>query len=224
MNNYENKEYNTKEYNTEEVTSEDLQNLDTYCNEETNNVIEHKEKMGQKRKPVRFLLEVCVYIFIIYACLILVPTYVMQRTIVDGPSMENALYHEEQLIVEKVSYHFAGLNRFDIVVFYPYGREVGEYYVKRVIGLPGETLQIIGSDIYINGEILEEEYGKDPITFAGWAEEPIQIGEDEYFVLGDNRSISFDSRMEEVGLVNYENIGGKVIFRIWPLNQFGFVD
>ena len=99
-----------------------------------------------------------------------------------------------------------------------------EYYVKRVIGLPGETVQIIGEEIYINGELLKEDYGKEPITNPGRAAEPITLGEDEYFVLGDNREVSLDSRYTQVGNVKRENIGGKAILRIWPLNQFGIPD
>jgi signal peptidase I len=116
------------------------------------------------------------------------------------------------------------LDRFDIIVFYPYGRENEEYYVKRIIGLPGETVQIIGSDVYINGEVLEEHYGKDPIEDPGRAIEPITLGDDEFFVMGDNRSISKDSRTEEVGNVKKENIGGRAVFRIKPLSRFGTID
>ncbi|MDF2512017.1 MAG: hypothetical protein K0S04_1883, partial [Herbinix sp.] len=124
---------------------------------------------------------------------------------------------------EKVSYHFDALDRFDIIVFYPYGRENEEYYVKRVIGLPGETVQIIGSKIYVNGQELEENYGKEPMDDPGRAEQLVTLGDDEYFVLGDNRNISKDSRSDEVGNVAKENIGGKVVLRIAPLSKFGIV-
>ncbi len=185
---------------------------------------ETENKLNNKRSLFSILLEILIYIVVIYACVYLIPTYVIQRTIVDGPSMENTLHNGESLLVEKISYKYDGLNRFDIIVFYPYGRELEEYYVKRIIGLPGETIQIIGSDIYINDKLLEENYGKDPITYAGLAEEPITLGEDEFFVLGDNREVSLDSRYEEVGVVSKENIGGRAIVRIWPLNKFGTID
>lgn len=178
----------------------------------------------KKRKGISIFLEILSYIVIIYACVYFIPTYVMQRTIVDGPSMENTLHDEESLLVDKCIYKLSGIKRFDIIVFYPYGREAGEYYVKRVIGLPGETVQIIGSDIYINDELLEEDYGKDPIDYQGIAAEPITLGKDEFFVLGDNREISMDSRYEEVGLVERKNIGGRAMLRVWPLNKFGLVD
>ncbi|MBO5199341.1 MAG: signal peptidase I [Lachnospiraceae bacterium] len=183
------------------------------------------ENAEKKAKTGGILKELAIYALLIILCVKIIPTYVMQRTIVDGPSMENTLHDGESLLVEKISWHFGWIDRFDIIVFYPYGRNVeNEYYVKRVIGLPGETVQIIGEEIYINGELLKEDYGKEPITNPGRAAEPITLGEDEYFVLGDNREVSLDSRYTQVGNVKRENIGGKAILRIWPLNQFGIPD
>ena len=174
---------------------------------------------------VKEVFSTLLYILVVLAATWLVITFVGQRTQVNGSSMEPTLSHNDNLIVDKISYRFSDPQRFDIIVFYPYGREVEEeYYVKRVIGLPGETVQIIGSEIYIDGELLEEDYGKDPITNPGRAAEPITLGEDEYFVLGDNRTVSLDSRYDEVGNVKQENIGGKAIFRIWPLDRFGGLD
>ena len=149
------------------------------------------------------------------------PRYVIQKTIVDGDSMESTLHDKDRLLLDKVTYHLKNPDRFDIIVFYPYGKDVDEYYVKRVIGLPGETIQIIGENIYINGTRLEEHYGKDPITDGGIAEEPITLGDDEFFLLGDNREISLDSRFEDVGPVHRDMIAGRAILRIWPLNKFG---
>ena len=214
----ENKVVSIKDDNNQE----NFDDLEAYIVLDETKVTENKPT--NKRKPLSIIIEILMYAFVIYACIYLIPTYVIQRTIVDGPSMENTLHNGESLLVEKISYKYEILNRFDIIVFYPYGRKTDEYYVKRIIGLPGETVQIIGSDIYINGELLEENYGKDPISYAGWVKDPCTLGEDEYFVLGDNREVSFDSRYEEVGLVSRENIGGRAIFRIWPLNKFGVID
>jgi signal peptidase I, bacterial type len=116
------------------------------------------------------------------------------------------------------------LKRFDIIVFYPYGRDSDEYYVKRIIGLPGETVQIIDGKIYINGEVLEENYGKEPIENPGRAAQPIKLADDEYFVMGDNRNISKDSRYPNVGNVKMKNIGGRAFFRVSPLRKFGPID
>ena len=97
------------------------------------------------------------------------------------------------------------------------------YYIKRIIGLPGETVQIIGENIYINGELLEEDYGYEPILRAGRAANKITLGEDEYFVMGDNRNNSKDSRREEVGNVKRSQFMGKAIFRLWPFSKIGSV-
>lgn len=186
--------------------------------------IETPDTPKQKRKVISIILELLMYVIIIYACVYFIPTYVMQRTFVDGPSMENTLHDKESLLVDKIVYKLSGLKRFDIIVFYPYGRDVEDYYVKRIIGMPGETVQIVDNDIYINDKLLKEDYGKDPIDYQGLAADPVTLGEDEFFVLGDNREVSLDSRYEEVGPVTRENIGGRTMIRIWPLNKFGLVD
>ena len=148
-------------------------------------------------------------------------TFVGQRTSVSGSSMEPTLHHGDQLILDKLSYHFSEPERFDIIVF-PFQYEEKTYYVKRIIGLPGETVQIdLSGNIYINGEILEEDYGLEPINFPGLAQDPITLGEDEYFVLGDNRNNSSDSRDPSVGNIKRDDIMGKAWVRIWPLNKFG---
>lgn len=161
---------------------------------------------------------------LIFVCIYIIPTFVLQRTIVDGSSMETNLSDGDHLYVEKISYRFDKLDRYDIIVFYPYGRDHEEYYVKRIIGMPGETVQIIDGFVYINGEPLDEHYGKDIILEAGVASEPMLIAEDEYFVLGDNRNSSKDSRQRSVGNVNKENIGGKAFLRIKPFGKFGLLD
>ncbi len=195
------------EENTEEVIQDSEQ--------------EEEEELTKGQKIKAALIELAIYACIVVVCIFFVPRYVIQRTIVDGTSMENTLQHKDNLLVEKVSYLFTDPDRFDVVVFYPNGREAEEYYIKRVIGLPGETIQIIGEDIYIDGEILEENYGKDPISYAGIAEEPLTLGEDEYFLVGDNRTVSEDSRYANIGPVEKEKIAGKAFVRIYPFSKFG---
>ncbi len=212
---------NKTEGYTKNVEPVNLTESEARNNTEGSEAMEKKAEGRRKRASV--LLDLVIYALIIYTCIYLIPTYVIQRTIVDGPSMEDTLHNGEHLLVEKISYHLDQLKRFDIIVFYPHGRDYEEYYVKRIIGLPGETVQIKGADIYINGERLDENYGKEPITYAGLAEEPITLDSDEFFVMGDNREVSLDSRYEEVGEVTKENIGGRAILRIWPLNKFGLM-
>jgi signal peptidase I len=212
-----------KEYQEDILLAEDEMMKDELPGEtpeDTEEIAEPEAKSSGRG----FLYDLIFYAVLIFVCIYILPNFVIQRTIVDGSSMAETLHDGEHLYVEKLSYRFDALDRFDIIVFYPYGRENEEYYVKRIIGMPGETIQIIGSDIYINGEVLEEHYGKDPISDAGRAENPITLGEDEFFVMGDNRSVSKDSRSGDVGNVKKENIGGRAIFRIKPLSRFGTID
>lgn len=117
------------------------------------------------------------------------------------------------------------MKRLDIIAFYPNGKDNKEYYIKRIIGLPGEFVQMTSEGVYINGEIIEENYRKTSENgYLGLAADGIELKEDEYFVLGDNRQDSFDSRFEEVGVVELSQIEGKAILRIWPLNRFGTIN
>ena len=153
----------------------------------------------------------------------LVLAFVGQRTDVQGSSMETTLSDGDNLIVDKITYRFKDPQRFDIIVF-PYQYAENTFYIKRIIGLPGETVQIDEQgNIYINEEILSESYGKEIIQpeCIGLAADPIVLGEDEYFVMGDNRNDSRDSRMAVVGNVKREDIIGRAWIRIWPLSKFG---
>ena len=211
--------------NTEEdITSNSWQNQEDTADTDITRTGKNEEKIPAAKRIRNNIIEECVYVAIIVICVAFVPKYVLQRTIVDGRSMMNTLNDGENLLVEKVSYRFSDPGRFDVIVFYPHGRDSADYYIKRIIGLPGETVQIKGKDIYIDGEKLEENFGKDPITEPGMAEDPIKLGEDEFFVLGDNRTVSEDSRYEEVGPVKRENIEGRAVLRIYPLSEFGTFD
>ena len=175
----------------------------------------------QLQHKLRYAIEFAIYIILILGCVFWVPEHVIQRTVVNGESMENTLHTGESLLVEKVSYRFNDPQRYDIIVFYPEGRDVDEYYVKRIFGLPGETIQITGNDIYINGEKIEDGFAKNGMDDPGIAAEPLTLADDEYFVLGDNRMVSLDSRDPDLGPIKAEDIAGHVILRIWPLKKFG---
>ena len=173
------------------------------------------------KNVVKEIISTILYILAVLLGTYLLITFVGQRTSVSGSSMEPTLSNNDQLILDKISYRFSEPKRFDIIVF-PFQYKENTYYVKRVIGLPGETVQIdLEGNIYINGEILVEDYGKEKINFPGLAVEPITLGNDEYFVMGDNRNNSSDSRDPSVGNIRRSNIIGKAWVRIWPLNKFG---
>ena len=177
-----------------------------------------EEKIVDIKKEI---ISWALYLLFVVVLVYVIITFVGQRTVVDGRSMNPNLNDGDNLIVEKLSYRFRDPQRFDIIVFPPQGAP-NEHYIKRIIGLPGETVQIdYEGNIYINGEILEEDYGLETIQNPGRAAEPITLGEDEYFVLGDNRNNSTDSRTEKVGNVKRSTITGRAWVRIWPLSDFG---
>ena len=220
-----------EESNTDKSEIEDLDEKESNVNDtEVSDVSDSEDEVDEKKdedkendkvNPVSVVIEIAIYIVIFIFCIKIVPEYILQRTVVDGDSMLNNYYNNDSLFVEKVSKHFSDPDRFDVIVFYPHPEQNDDYYIKRVIGLPGETIQISDGKIYINGKVLEEDYGKNEITYEGIAADPVKLGEDEFFVLGDNRKISMDSRYTEVGVVKKKNIGGVVIFRIYPFNRFG---
>lgn len=175
------------------------------------------------KKVLREILSTSLYLLGVLCAVYLVIHFVGQRTQVQGSSMEPKLSSEDNLIVDKISYRFHDPERFDIIVF-PFQYEKDTFYIKRIIGLPGESVQIDEEgNILINGEILEESYGKEVIINPGRAYEPIELGEDEYFVMGDNRNSSMDSRDPSVGNIRRENIIGRAWLRIWPFEKFGLI-
>jgi signal peptidase I len=174
-------------------------------------------------KKLKEILSTSLYLLVVLALTFLIVTYVGQRTKVIGSSMEPMLEDGDNLIVDKISYRFEEPRRFDIIVF-PFRYEEKTYYIKRIIGLPGETVYIDESGaVYINGEVLKESYGKETIIDPGRAFEPVVLGEDEYFVMGDNRNNSSDSRDPVVGNIHRDEFIGKAWMRIWPLDKLGMI-
>lgn len=155
------------------------------------------------------------------AAALFIVTFIGQRVEVDGQSMEPTLQDHDNLICDKLSYRFSDPERFDIVIIYP-DEEKDARWIKRIIGLPGEEVRIdTEGTIYINGEVLEESYGKEVIEDPGMAIEPIQLGENEYWVMGDNRNHSSDSRV--IGPVPRSRILGKAFVRIFPFHKIGLI-
>ena len=171
------------------------------------------------KKVLKEILSTSLYLLVVVVITYMVIHFVGQRTQVQGESMEPMLQDGDNLIVDKITYHFKAPQRFDIIVF-PFQYKEDTYYIKRIIGLPGETVQITGEGtIYIDGEVLEEGYGREVIRDPGNAYSPVTLGEDEYFVLGDNRNNSSDSRSSSVGLIHRKDIIGRAWVRIWPFSK-----
>ncbi|MBQ8596692.1 MAG: signal peptidase I [Lachnospiraceae bacterium] len=144
---------------------------------------------------------------------VLVFSFGMKISVI-GVSMEPELYNGQEVLVDRFSYKLLSPKRGDIVAFLPNGNKNSHYYLKRVVGLPGETVQIIGGYVYVDGVLLEEDESYDKIADPGIAETQITLGTDEYFVLGDNRNNSEDSRSGNIGAVKKDNITGKAWFHL----------
>lgn len=170
-------------------------------------------------------------LFIAGAIVLLVRWLAFNPFIVDGRSMEPTFHHSEKMIVNKLVYTFREPRRGEVIVFLaPEGKD----YIKRVIGLPGEKVKVIGDDVYINGNLIDEPYIEAEVHRAreaggsynhGFysATEELTVPEEAVFVLGDNRPRSEDSRSPNVGFVPYKNIVGRADVVYWPLKQIRFV-
>ena len=145
------------------------------------------------------------------------------RTSVVGQSMSKTLNGGDQILVNRFVYKVTDPKTNDIVVFLPNGNEKSHYYVRRVIACPGDTVQIKNGTVYVNGKVFDEKIEAASIEHAELAEDEIEVGEDEFFVLGDNRNNSEDSRYANIGNVKKEYIVGKAWFIVSPLKDFGFV-
>ena len=175
-----------------------------------------KEKSKPNIKKNLIAFGICVVIAIVIA--LIITNFVASHTKVEGNSMESTFENGDDIIVEKFSYLTNNPERYDIIVF----RESESVnYIKRVIALPGETIQITEGKIYINERAIFDAYGNAKMEDGGIAEKPIKLGQDEYFVLGDNRNASKDSRDKAVGVIKRDQIIGKAWLRVLPFDNFG---
>ena len=183
---------------------------------------------NKKRRTVNYDLirEIVVWIFqIAIVCLIAFVgvKYFGQRVSMIGDSMNPILGNGDITLINELAYSTGTPDRGDIVAFKPNGNENAHYSIKRVVGLPGETVEILDGEVYINGEKLEEEYVTTEILEVGVVDKAVSLGSKEYFVLGDDRQNSEDSRTANIGNVKRTEIKGKVWFVISPWENFGFV-
>ena len=160
----------------------------------------------KKSKFVKYCINILSTVLIVFLSFLLIAKIIFVEVVVSGPSMNPVLTDLEYGYTDRLIYKFTGLDRYDIVVV---KTRDDSLFIKRVIGLPNETIQIIDGRVYINDELLTDDtYCKDLINNAGLASNKITLADDEYFVMGDNRNNSLDSRNEYLGVVKYSQIYG----------------
>ena len=194
------------------------------CNElqkQTTEVQEEREDDVSSPSLLRDIYQIVICVAIAVFLTAVVTTYFVSYTRINGKSMEIALDDGDIVMLNRIGYHLHDPKQFDVIVF---SGNQGVRLVKRIIAVPGQTVQIVDGKIYIDGEVLEESYGSTETSTAGIAANPITLKEDEYFVLGDNRKYSTDSRSEYVGLVKKEDIIGEVVYRIYPFDAIGKIE
>lgn len=170
-----------------------------------------------KNKFAKKVLDVGIFLLAVLFITYLLSNFVVERLEVRSVSMEPTLYDEDSILIDKISYRFRKPQRKEIIVFHQ--NKTGDELIKRVIGLPHETIKIEDGVIYIDGEAFEDIEGLEVPENPGCAAQSITLMDGEYFVLGDNREDSIDSRYEEVGIVSDTRIIGRLMMRILPLSE-----
>lgn len=167
------------------------------------------------------LKEVLDWVAVVAVALIItfvIRTFVFTMVVVEGPSMQNTLQTGDRLAVVRLGYH---PKQGDIIVFYPNGDKTRPY-IKRVIAVEGQTVDIQEGKVYVDGALMEEDYLGSPTTEKGNQSYPLEIPEGYLFAMGDNRQHSLDCRNTTVGLVDYDDIVGKAWLRLFPFDsRFG---
>ena len=178
-----------------------------------------KINMSIVKEVISWVVEIAIALVIAFTFVY----FVGLRTSVIGQSMADTLSNGDQILVNRFIYKVTDPKPNDLIVFLPNGNEKSHYYVKRVIAVPGDTVQIKSGAVYVNGELFEEEVDVSAMEEAGLAADEIKLEEDEYFVLGDNRNNSEDSRYANIGNVKKEYMIGKAWFVVSPFKKFGFL-
>ena len=180
----------------------------------------------ERRINLSLFQEVIIWIFeiaITIGIAVVFTFFLGVRSSVVGPSMSPQLEDGDEVLIDRFSYKFISPKPGDVIAFLPNGNVNTHYYIKRVIAVPGDTIQIIDGVVNVNDEKYVEDLEPAYIDDAGIAKEAITLGEDEYFVLGDNRNNSEDSRFANIGNVREDYIIGRVWFISSPRDKFGFI-
>lgn len=179
------------------------------------------ERESKKPTLMKIMIEIFIWAAQIAAVVFLayfIVYYCIEKTNVVGVSMENTLSANDPIIINKFTYRVSDPKRFDVIVFKQSGKEHSFYNIKRIIGLPGETILIKDGNIYIDNVIIEDKVLVDDMINYGLASEEITLEDNEYFVLGDNRNNSEDSRFASIGNITRDEIIGKAALRMSPFN------
>ena len=175
-------------------------------------------KESKKQKIIHFIVQLCLML----SAALFVVQYIGKQMIMDGRSMEPVIANQAVVLVNRMEYQFLEPQRYEVIAFTA-EEDYDKVHIKRIFGLPGETVQIKEGNVYINGKLLDTGDYLMPVEVAGVAESVIQLGGDEYFVLGNKLDSSEDSRFESIGNVKGENIIGRAWFSFGKDLHIGFV-
>lgn len=182
---------------------------------------ERQERFAKRKKIILSILRWVIDVVLVVTLAYFFVLFAFERTNMSGASMETTLQNGDVIIVNKLAYIIQEPKRFDVIVYNQESDEHNYYDIKRIIGLPGETVQIVKGVVCINGVPLEEPMITDAIEIGGTAQTELTLEDDEYFVLGDNRNASEDSRFAHVGNIVRSEVVGKAFIRT---NNFAFVN
>lgn len=172
------------------------------------------------KEVMSWIVEIAIVLFVAFVIIY----FFGLRTSVVGQAMSETLSNGDNILVNRFVYIIGDPKQDDVVVFLPNGNEKSHYYVRRVVGVPGDKVQIKDGAVYVNGELYKETVDVAAIEDAGVASDEIELEDDEYFVLGDNRNNSEDSRYANIGNIKDEYIVGKAWFRISPIGKMGQIN
>ncbi|MCL1988392.1 MAG: signal peptidase I [Firmicutes bacterium] len=175
-----------------------------------------------KNPIVRNILEWLFAIATAFILFLIIRNFIFRVADVNGHSMQPTLEHGDFVLLSKIRYWFDAPQHGDIIAF-PFRGNPSEYYIKRVIGVPGDTIDFLDNQFIVNGQTEEYSFAVVDIFSGGDTDFPITVAAGEFFVLGDNRNASKDSRYTEVGLVPQNEMLGRVTFRLWPIGRIGLV-
>lgn len=199
--------------------------------EQKQEVFEEREKetTGRKKKEKKSMPIVLQLVLLVVMVVVL--RNVMGTVLVKGSSMEPNFNHGDLVFINKLSTSVGSPDYGDVVICKLEEGSGYENIIKRVIGLPGDEIDIVENeddedvyDLYVNGEYIEEDFLGEPMMTDGNIEYPFEVPENSYFVMGDNRNESLDSRRESVGAIHKDDLMGKVVLRLYPFSDFGLID